>query len=102
MGKVNWIFKNKHILLHCACTKIVLFIFFPEQITPPTGTQVVVSHGQVYHFYGLNTINIFPSTLDMDVTRGLCGIFNGDQSDEFTVRNELGTADIETFVKSWK
>ncbi|CAG2217339.1 unnamed protein product [Mytilus edulis] len=71
----------------------------PLQITLPTGTKVTFNYGYSY----VDGINIIPSVLDTGMTKGLCGIYNGNANDDFTPRDELtAVTSIETFASSWK
>ncbi|CAG2252550.1 unnamed protein product [Mytilus edulis] len=73
------------------------------EVILPTGTKVRFSHGQVYHFYGITGIYIYPTSLDRDLTKGLCGIYNGQSNDDFTPEGAtVPTSDPVTFAKSWK
>ena len=62
------------------------------QITLPTGATLV---GTVYG-RNLFTVSMYPSTFDVDSTRGLGGILNGNTADDKTPR----TPGVE-FVRSW-
>lgn len=69
------------------------------QITLPTGTKVTFNYGYSY----VDGINIIPSVLDTGMTKGLCGIYNGNADDDFMPRDELtAVSSIETFASSWK
>ncbi|CAG2192527.1 unnamed protein product [Mytilus edulis] len=75
----------------------------------PSGTQVHFSHGKVYDFYGVHSIQITPSILDSDLTSGLCGRYNNKNGDDFIDRTRplnvinVGVRDdIWRFAKSWK
>ncbi|CAC5414798.1 unnamed protein product [Mytilus coruscus] len=72
----------------------------------PSGTQVHFSHGQVYDFYGVNSIQITSSQLDFDLTSGLCGRYNNKNDDDFIERTTLINLHIPEdtwrFAKSWK
>lgn len=69
------------------------------QITLPTGTKVTFNYGSTF----VDGINIIPSVLDTDATQGLCGIYNGNTSDDFTPRGQLAAVkDVKTFASSWQ
>lgn len=69
------------------------------QITLPTGTRVTFNYGKTY----VDGINIIPSVLDTDATKGLCGIYNGDPDDDFLPRDQVdAVTDVKTFASSWK
>lgn len=78
------------------------------QITLPTGTIVTFSHGAVNFgsddpFYGIHAIYITPSTYDFGLTKGLCGVYNDVDVDDFE-SNDFGkvvTTKIE-FAKQWR
>ncbi|CAC5377862.1 unnamed protein product [Mytilus coruscus] len=69
-------------------------------ITIPTGTKVTFNYGSNY----IDGINILPSVLDTNMTKGLCGIYNGDKKDDYTPRDQLTavkSTELKTFVSSW-
>ncbi|XP_052076398.1 von Willebrand factor D and EGF domain-containing protein-like [Mytilus californianus] len=68
-------------------------------ITLPTGTKVTFNYGSTY----VDGINIIPSVLDTGMTKGLCGIYNGNANDDFMPRDQLApVTDIKTFASSWQ
>lgn len=68
-------------------------------ITIPTGTIVSFDYTDDW----INRVNIKPSVLDISLTQGLCGIYNGDTNDDFTPKESLqATTDIKVFANSWK
>lgn len=36
------------------------------------------------------------------MTKGLCGIYNGNKKDDYTPRDQLASTDLTTFVLSWQ
>ncbi|XP_076072003.1 uncharacterized protein LOC143043707 [Mytilus galloprovincialis] len=69
------------------------------EITLPTGTRVTFNYGKTY----VDGINIIPSVLDTNATKGLCGIYNGDPDDDFLPRDQVdAVTDVKTFASSWK
>ncbi|CAC5390509.1 unnamed protein product [Mytilus coruscus] len=68
-------------------------------ITLPTGTKVTFNYGSNY----VDGINIIPSVLDTGMTKGLCGIYNGNSNDDFMPRDQLAAVtDIKMFASSWQ
>ncbi|XP_006822488.2 LOW QUALITY PROTEIN: uncharacterized protein LOC100375545 [Saccoglossus kowalevskii] len=51
----------------------------------------------VYHTYSV----LVPSELYWDRTEGICGPCNGDQSDDFQLRNGTVVEDVDDFVHDW-
>ncbi|XP_063416202.1 uncharacterized protein LOC134697845 [Mytilus trossulus] len=66
-------------------------------ITLPTGTKLTFNYGSTY----IDGINITPSVIDTNMTKGLCGIYNGNTEDDYTPRDQLDSTDLKTFVLSW-
>lgn len=92
-------FKYGCLLYVYTCTILIQFERFIVQITLPTGTKVTFNYGSNY----VDGINIIPSVLDTGMTKGLCGIYNGNSNDDFIPRDELApVTDIKTFASSWQ
>lgn len=75
--------------------KIVKF-----QVTFPTGTKV--SFDLSYYDTWISSVRIRASVSDIDATEGLCGLINGDQSDDFIPKQENNSTDEQTFLLSWR
>ena len=51
----------------------------------------------------IDRIQVKPSILDAGLTKGLCGVYNGDVTDYFLPRAPLPpTTSEKTFAESWK
>jgi hypothetical protein len=71
---------------------------FLFQITLPTGTKVTFNYGGSW----INGISITPSILDASLTGGLCGIYNGNQNDDFIPRSGNRPTSLRKFAASWQ
>ncbi|CAG2217335.1 unnamed protein product [Mytilus edulis] len=95
--------KNYELKIHQGLTEGEYIMYkhdrLPLQITLPTGTKVTFNYGPNY----VDGINIIPSVLDTGMTKGLCGIYNGNSNDDFILRDQLTpVTDIKTFASSWQ
>jgi len=51
----------------------------------------------------IDGIQVKPSILDVGLTKGLCGVYNGDVTDDFLPRAQLApTTSEQTFAESWQ
>ena len=51
----------------------------------------------------IDGIHVKPSILDHGFTKGLCGVYNGDVTDDFLPRAQLApTTSEQTFAESWQ
>lgn len=51
----------------------------------------------------IDGIQVKPSILDAGLTKGLCGVYNGDVTDDFLPRAQLAhTTSEKTFAESWQ
>ena len=50
----------------------------------------------------INGISITPSILDASLTGGLCGIYNGNQKDDFIPRSGNRSTSLRKFAASWQ
>lgn len=71
-----------------------------------SGTQVTITLGQVYRFFGINSFVVKASALDELNTEGLCGTLNGDSLDDLMPHNgatPFVRSDImEPLGESWR
>ncbi|XP_071123992.1 uncharacterized protein [Mytilus edulis] len=73
------------------------------KIILPTGTKVLFSHTTSNDGkHTIQQISIFPSSLDLEMTSGLCGSYTGKTDDSLIPRKQFITSDAATFAKSWK
>ncbi|VDH89919.1 Hypothetical predicted protein, partial [Mytilus galloprovincialis] len=72
------------------------------KIILPSGTNILFSHttsnaGK----HTIQQISIFPSSLDLEMTSGLCGVYTGKKDDSLIPRDSFSPTDAVTFAKSW-
>lgn len=70
------------------------------EVTFPTGTKV--SFDLSYDDTWISSVRIRASVSDIDATEGLCGLINGDQSDDFIPKQGNVSTDEQTFILSWR
>ncbi|XP_011438509.3 von Willebrand factor D and EGF domain-containing protein isoform X1 [Magallana gigas] len=70
------------------------------EATFPTGTKV--SFDLSYDDTWISSVRVRASVSDIDATEGLCGLINGDQSDDFIPKQENNSTDEQTFLLSWR
>jgi len=72
----------------------------------PTGTVVMFSYGTVNGRWGtsyrIHYIHVKPSIEDIKSSSGLCGYFDGDQNNDFRLRNNNTASNIDTFLEDWR
>ena len=73
----------------------------PLQVTMPTGTTVKFN---VYPFYapGIGSVTVYPSVADISLSGGLCGLVDGDVSNDFTLRNGQVASSSDDFAEDWR
>lgn len=72
-----------------------------------TGAKVFLVFGEVTQpgedFYGIHTFQIMASNLDRKLTKGLCGLYNDNPSDDMIPQGETtNIGDPEKFAESWR
>ncbi|XP_062610006.1 von Willebrand factor D and EGF domain-containing protein-like [Saccostrea cucullata] len=69
-------------------------------VTFPSGTQVSFSISSWNNFIG--SVRIRASVSDIESSLGLCGLTNGDTSDDFIPKGGSSPTDSTTFAMSWR
>jgi len=72
----------------------------------PTGTAVIFSYGTVHGRGGtsfvIHYIYVKPSIDDIKRSSGLCGYFDGDENNDFRLRNNKISFDANSFSEDWR
>ncbi|KAK3609722.1 hypothetical protein CHS0354_011413 [Potamilus streckersoni] len=98
--------RSPGLIKHVSCKENILDVrqvnAYLYKIYMPLGTMVSVAINNWSGYESTLNLNIYPSVKDVHETRGLCGVLNNNQGDDFKTPSGLKVYDNNEFSLSWR